>query len=268
MAVDYEYRGLMAENWDLLRGDTSGWADAAWFRTVVVQGGGAALDVGCGTGRTLLDFLAQGLDVDGLDNSPEMLALCRSKGEAAGLDMSGRLYRGEMQAFELPRRYATIFIPSTSIQLLSDPAELDRALAGFHHHLARGGRIAVSFRSPPWNAGERPEGKRPADGEWSDWLRDAKAERADGAIVRRLFRGRWRPEEQRSDGEYRYEVTKDGEIVQSEVLSETFRVCSLEEALNRAAAAGFTDIRAYRETSFDPATPADERFKLTGTPSD
>lgn len=31
----------------------------------------------CGTGRLLLDYLAQGIDIDGVDNSPEMLALCR-----------------------------------------------------------------------------------------------------------------------------------------------------------------------------------------------
>jgi SAM-dependent methyltransferase len=116
MPADYEYRGLMAENWDLLRGDTSGWTDAAWFQSVVEQGAGPSLDVGCGTGRTLLDFLARDLDVDGLDNSPEMLALCRAKGEAAGFGMAGRLHCGKMQAFDLPRRYATIFVPSTSIE--------------------------------------------------------------------------------------------------------------------------------------------------------
>lgn len=264
MSADYEYRGLMAENWDLLRRHTSGWLDAAWFRTVVEQGAGPALDVGCGTGRTLLEFLARGLDVDGLDNSPEMLALCRAKGEGAGFEMAGRLHCGEMQALDLPRRYATIFIPSTSIQLLSDPADLDRAFAAFHRHLARGGRIAVSFRTVPWN-GEWPEGKKPADGEWSDWLRDAKAEREDGAIVRRWFRGRWRADLQRSDGEYRYEVTKDGAVIAAEVLGEAFRVCSLDEALDRATAAGFTNLLAYSGDSFDPATTADERFKLIGT---
>jgi hypothetical protein len=102
----------------------------------------------------------------------------------------------------------------------------------------------------------------------SDWVRDAKAKRADGAIVRRWFRGRWRPETQRTDGEYRYEVTRDGEILEAQVLGETFRVCSLDEALTHASAAGFTDIRAYRENSFDPATPADERFKLVATRPD
>jgi SAM-dependent methyltransferase len=267
MSGDYGYRGLMAENWDLLRGDTSGWTDTAWYRAVVEQGAGPALDVGCGTGRTLLDLLARGFDVDGLDNSPEMLALCRAKGEAAGYDMASRLHRGEMQALDLPRRYATIFVPSTSIQLLTDPADLDRAFGAFHGHLARGGRIAVSFRTVPWNASEWPEGKEPADGEWSDWLRDAKAEREDGAIVRRWFRGRWRPQMQRSDGEYRYEVTKDGAVIAAEVLGEAFRVCSLDEAVARATAAGFADVHAYRENSFDPAMPADERFKLIGTRS-
>jgi hypothetical protein len=62
-------------------------------------------------------------------------------------------------------------------------------------------------------------------------------------------------------------VTKDGAVTETEVLGEAFRVCSLDEALSRAAAAGFTDIRAYRENSFDPATPVDERFKLVGTRS-
>ncbi len=266
MSADYEYRGLMAESWDLLRGDTSAWPDAVWFRTVVELGAGPALDVGCGTGRTLLDFLARGLDIDGLDNSPEMLALCRAKGEAAGFDMAGRLYCGQMQALDLPRRYATIFVPSTSIQLLTDSMDLDRAFAAFHSQLAQGGRIAVSFRTVPWNA-RWPEGKEPAVGEWSDWLRDAKAERSDGAIVRRWFRGRWRPETQRSDGEYRYEVTKDGAVTEAEILGEAFRVCSLDEALARARAAGFTDIRAYRENGFDPATHTDKRFKLVGTRS-
>jgi hypothetical protein len=39
------------------------------------------------------------------------------------------------------------------------------------------------------------------------------------------------------------------------------------EALDRAAAAGFTDLRAYSGDSFDPATTADKRFKLIGTRS-
>jgi hypothetical protein len=35
MAKDYDYRGLVAEAWDLLRGDTSAWADRACYRAVI-----------------------------------------------------------------------------------------------------------------------------------------------------------------------------------------------------------------------------------------
>ena len=50
---NYEYRGLIASNWDLLRGDTSEWDDRFFFLDVVRESGPPVLDVGCGTGRLL-----------------------------------------------------------------------------------------------------------------------------------------------------------------------------------------------------------------------
>ncbi len=47
---DYEYSGLMAQFWDLLRGDTSRWADRFFYLDVIAQAGQPVLDVGCGTG--------------------------------------------------------------------------------------------------------------------------------------------------------------------------------------------------------------------------
>ncbi len=47
---DYEYSGLMAQFWDLLRGDTSLWADRFFYLDVITQAGQPVLDVGCGTG--------------------------------------------------------------------------------------------------------------------------------------------------------------------------------------------------------------------------
>ena len=49
-AEDYEYRGMLASSWDLLRGDTSGWPDRAFYRNVIGWSGAPVLDVGCGTG--------------------------------------------------------------------------------------------------------------------------------------------------------------------------------------------------------------------------
>jgi hypothetical protein len=33
-----EYRGLLAQTWDLLRGDTSAWPDRAFYRTLIELG--------------------------------------------------------------------------------------------------------------------------------------------------------------------------------------------------------------------------------------
>ncbi len=71
---DVEYVGLMAEEWDALRGDTSDWEDRHFFLEVIRERGEPVLDIGCGTGRLLLDYLQQGIDIDGVDNSAEMLA--------------------------------------------------------------------------------------------------------------------------------------------------------------------------------------------------
>ena len=82
---DVEYVGLMAEAWDALRGDTSGWEDRAFYLDLIRERGEPVIDIGCGTGRLLLDFLAMGVDIDGVDNSAEMLALLRRKAARLGL---------------------------------------------------------------------------------------------------------------------------------------------------------------------------------------
>jgi len=116
----YEYYGMMAEFWDLFRGDTSTWDDRFFFLDVVKKHGQPVLDVGCGTGRILLDFMQQGVDIEGIDNSPEMVALLKQKAEKLNLDPTA--YRQEMHELSLPRKYQAILVPSSSFQLLLDAA--------------------------------------------------------------------------------------------------------------------------------------------------
>src|SRR5260370_31628698 len=112
----YEYRGMMATAWDLLRGDTSSWPDRFFYRDLIVRYGQPVLDVGCGTGRLLLDYLAQGIDIDGVDVSPEMLAICAEKERQLGLHP--RLFEQTMQQIGLPSTSRTISVRSSSFPLL------------------------------------------------------------------------------------------------------------------------------------------------------
>src|SRR5438270_6436141 len=122
---NYEYRGFLASAWDLLRGDTSEWSDRPFYRNIILQSGQPALDIGCGTGRLLLDYLAEGIDIDGVDNSPEMLAICREKAQWLGLHP--RVFEQAMERLELPRTYRVILVPSSSFQLLIDLRDAQEA---------------------------------------------------------------------------------------------------------------------------------------------
>jgi len=265
MPDDYEYRGLMAQAWDLLRGDTSAWPDRAFYRTIIEQRDGPALDVGCGTGRLMLDYLGAGLDVDGVDNSPEMLVICRHKAAAAGLDVSGRLFQQEMDQLALPRRYATVFVPSSSFQLLTDAAAAEEAMARFRDHLERGGVLVMPFMSKLW-----PGRRTPAQMEWTDWHRLGEAQRPqDGATIRRWIRTRYDHDQQLQHEENRYEVLQDGEVIETEHLgrSPCVRWYSQAQAVALYERAGLAVTATTSGFTFDPAAPEDTTFCVLATRS-
>jgi SAM-dependent methyltransferase len=259
---DYEYRGLIAQAWDLLRGDYSTWPDRLFYRAIIERQDGPALDVGCGTGRLILDYLAAGLDVDGVDNSPDMLALCRAKAAGLGIDVERRLYLQEMDRLDLPRRYATIFVPSLSFQLVLEPAAAEATMARFHDHLAPGGVLVLSLKSRLWE--NRPT---PPQMQWSAWFKQAERERDGGTTVRRFIREMYDHDQQLQHEENRYEVLRDGEVIEEEFHSRCpcVRWYAQEQAIGLFQRAGFTDVRMTAQESDRPATPDDNSFKIRGT---
>jgi SAM-dependent methyltransferase len=201
MPDDIEYQGLMAEAWDALRGDTSGWPDRGWFLEVIRRHGEPVLDVGCGTGRLILDLLAQGIDVDGIDNAPDMLGRLHAKAAAAGLDVDGRVHLGRMESLRIPRRYRTIMVPSSSFQLLLEPDEAAEAMRRFFAHLEPGGALAM-----PFLVMDKPYRER--------WTKEATLE--DGSLVRRTAVESFDPAVGVEETDDLYEVFADGVLVRSE----------------------------------------------------
>ena len=87
---------------------------------------GRALELGCGSARLLLPLLADGLDIEGIDLSADMLELGREK--AQPLNLKPTFYHGEIESLELPHTYATLSIPAFTFQLVTDPSRLLLAL--------------------------------------------------------------------------------------------------------------------------------------------
>jgi SAM-dependent methyltransferase len=126
------------------------------------------LEIACGTGRLLVPFLRDGLAVEGVDASAEMLELCRHK--AAQVGVTPTLYRQLMQDLALDRQYRTLFISACSFQILAEREEAFEALRRFRTHLEPGGELLLTLEVPWRDFGVerqwrlRRVGVRPTDG--------------------------------------------------------------------------------------------------------
>jgi ubiquinone/menaquinone biosynthesis C-methylase UbiE len=249
----YEYYGMMAEFWDLFRGDTSTWEDRFFYLEVVKKYGQPVLDVGCGTGRILLDFMQQGFDIDGVDNSPDMLARLNQK--AVKLNLYPTVYQQEMTELSLPRKYQTILVPSSSFQLVLDASLPPIAMNRFYEHLLPGGVLVMPFMTL-WKQGNQLE---------SEFTREV-VRPEDAATVRRWQYSRFDPETDLEHTIDRYEIVRDGKVIASEEhpQSPATRSYTQPQAIVLYQEAGFRDIELFHEFTFEPVKPEDEIFCVLG----
>jgi ubiquinone/menaquinone biosynthesis C-methylase UbiE len=249
----YEYRGLMATSWDLLRGDPSGRFDQDFYLEMIETFGQPVLDVGCGTGRLLLDFLKGGVDIEGVDVSPEMLALCRVKGVQRGL--SPILYEQMIETLELPRRYRTIIAPSSVLQLITDPAAARQALARLYAHILPGGVLVSPFMTL-WREG------MPMQQEWEN----ARVRDVDGATLQRMGRVWYDPQLGCEHTEDLYQVVLDGEVtmVEHHRRSPANRSYTQAQARKLYEDAGFVDVRVLHGFTQEGASQEELLFTVIG----
>lgn len=250
---DYEYYGLLVRYWDLMRGDTSDWPDRPFYLEIIKKHGQPVLDLGCAAGRLLIDYLSQGIDIDGVDISPEMISMCRKNAEKKNL--SPNLYVQSMTELDLPRKYKTILIPSSTIQLLLGPDSPSQAMQRIYEHLESGGALASPFMTI-WEEGD------PLENEFT--MEAARPE--DGAIVRRKGWTRFNPETKMEDTRDVWEVIKDGQVIESEIHEQAPATRSYDqnEAVTLFEQAGFKDVRIYSGFTFDPVKPEDTLFSVVG----
>jgi ubiquinone/menaquinone biosynthesis C-methylase UbiE len=256
---DYEYRGLIAKSWDLLRGNTSQWSDRYFFWGVIVESGTPALDVGCGTGRLLLDYLSDGLDVEGVDVSPEMLNLLLEKAREVGINP--QVYLQAMESLDLPHKYRTIIVPSSSFQLVTDLAQAGGVMERFYAHLEPGGKLAMSFMLA-YEGEAQESGTRTTDWE----LAGEEVRPANGASVRRWTRSTIDFDQKLEHTEDRYEILKEGQVVEVEEYrrSPATRWYTQEESAELFYRTGFEEVQLYHEFSQKPVGPDSRVWVVTG----
>jgi SAM-dependent methyltransferase len=136
----------------------------------------AILELGCGSGRTLLPLARDGFDVTGVDAAPAMLARCRSNVEKLPLAAHARvtLHAGDFRAVQLGRRFPLVICPFNAFMHLYERRDVERFLTVVRRHLAPGGIFAFDVLNPDlgWLARDpnrrwaRTRFRHPRTGKW------------------------------------------------------------------------------------------------------
>lgn len=139
------YDGMLAEVYDAYT-DADARGDLPLWDRLVTEAGGPALELGCGTGRVLLPLIQAGHKVQGLDDSADMLALCRVRAVARGLCPT--LHHARMSEYSLADRFSLVFSAAGTFTLLAGPGEMEHALLTAASHIRPGALLALAMDAP------------------------------------------------------------------------------------------------------------------------
>jgi len=108
------------------------------------------LELACGTGRVTIPIAQAGVEVVGLDSSPEMLAVAQQKVAQLPPEVNERirLLEGDMRDFSLDEQFGLIMIPFRSFLLLLSVEDQKQALRNIHRHLRSDGHLVFNIFVP------------------------------------------------------------------------------------------------------------------------
>lgn len=223
--MSWSYGLLAAEVYDLDKAVGSSFGDVEYYRQALDGVAGRILEPAVGTGRILIPLLQAGLDVEGYDTSPEMIAMCRENGRRHSLELI--VHEADMTAFVRDRRYAAVIVPAGSIVLLDGRDALVRALGCFHASLISGGMLTLDVPAPEL-IGE-PEPMRSWTTDSFVWTLQTLGIQYDPAANQTT---RW----------LRYEKWRDGALVATELQRFCLQHWSITEFVGLLQGAGFTEV--------------------------
>ena len=245
--------GLVAQWWAEF--NVASEAELAFYRSAIERHGEPVLDLACGTGRLLLPLLRAGVDVDGCDLSPDMLAICRE--QAARDGPTPRLFAQAMHELDPPRRYRTIYC-CDAFGLGGERAHDEATLRRCRQHLEPGGALIFNLYLP-YDSAE----------EWVYWLPErrltlpqpwpAQGDRRESAggdeYEMRVRLVDLDPLAQRVKRESRMTLRRAGEVVAEEEYNLWESLYFQHEVLTMLDTVGFSDITVEGGYTGSPPAP-------------
>lgn len=210
--------------------------DIPFYLALAERQGGPVLEIACGTGRVLLAIARAGIEIQGVDLSPSLLAILERKlaSEADQIRDKVTLTKADMRDFYLGRTFRLVTIPFRPLQHLAEIEDQIRALTSAKRHMARDGLLAFNVFFPNFAMLEQDVGVERHDLEWIDpenrariWKRYFVRSSVDK--LRQVFRG-----------EFVFKAYEDGRQVDEERspfsmsyytyphMLLLFRICGLE----------------------------------------
>jgi SAM-dependent methyltransferase len=148
-------RATPASPYDLIAGLYDPWSrsvteDVGFYVAEARKAGGPVVELGVGTGRIAIPITEKGVRVIGVDSSVEMLAACRRRAQAAGVDDRFDLRLGDLSDPPVSALDGAeaVLCPFRSYLHLPDDAARRRALRAAHALLPPEGRLVFDVFEP------------------------------------------------------------------------------------------------------------------------
>ncbi len=230
------YSDIFARFYDIIYDRIRSKVDSGYFLCKIRKTSGPVLEVGVGTGRFFTEALSLGINIHGIDISPSMIRILKTK-----LDPKDhfRITLQDIQTYSFDQEFALVVAPFRVFMHLTETEEQLLALNNVHDSLKEGGEfIFDTFIPDPLMI---------ANG-IADHI-DFEGEYAPGETLKRIATARYDLIRQVADVSFRFEWTENGTL-----LCDTWKTklrfffrYELEYLLQRSKFSGYQIFGNYQE---------------------
>jgi SAM-dependent methyltransferase len=194
------YPEFFAHFYDLIYSTIRSGTDHEYFLKKIRGANGTVMEVGVGTGRFFTAALEQGADIYGIDISPAMLEVLRSKIDKKYHD---RVTQQDIADFSFDKKFRLIIAPFRVFMHITDTLEQLKVLDHVHDSLDEGGQFIFDLFIP--DPGLLSRGMNE--------VTDFEGEYAPGEIVRRITSSHSDLINQITHVTFRFEWTENGKTL-------------------------------------------------------